>query len=212
MIYCLEYRLKLNELIFMKTGKNILDEELFRRIKCNDSIALKVLYEKYYSSLCYFSSKFVKNTEIAEEVVSDVFLNIWMKRGRIEIRTSLKIYLYTSVRNRSLNYLKQIKIDFEDLETADKENKSSELGADRIINYEELNDKINHLLKQLPEKREIVFRLNRVNGLSYKEISEILSISINTVQNQMVRAVKFLSDQYPRFKKLFIWDLLLIIK
>lgn len=195
----------------MNLEKNILDEELFRRIKNNDSLALKKLYTKYYASLCYFSAKFVKSSLIAEEVVSDVFLNIWLKREKIEIKASLKIYLYTSVRNRSLNYLKQIKIDFEDLDAADRENHVSEFGADRIINYEELNDKINTLLKQLPEKREIVFRMNRVNGLSYKEIAEILSISINTVQNQMVRAVKFLSDQYPRFKKLFVIIISLIV-
>jgi RNA polymerase sigma-70 factor (ECF subfamily) len=74
------------------------------------------------------------------------------------------------------------------------------LRADKLIAYEELKDDIDTLLRQLPEKRRIIFCMNRFDGLSYKEIAEILSISIHTVQNQMVAAVKFLIDQQPRYK------------
>ncbi len=88
------------------------DEDLLSQIKHNDSGALKVLFEKYFAALCYFSNKFVRNTDLAEEAVSDIFLNIWLKKGKIEITTSLRAYLYTAVRNQSLNYLKQNKIRF----------------------------------------------------------------------------------------------------
>ena len=74
------------------------------------------------------------------------------------------------------------------------------MNADKFIQYEELKEDIDLLLRQLPKKRQIIFRMNRLDGLSYKEIAEILSISVNTVQNQMVEAVKFLSQQRPRHK------------
>jgi RNA polymerase sigma-70 factor (ECF subfamily) len=184
----------------MQEGKHITDEELFQRIKRDDAQALKILFEKYFSLLCRFASKFVRTTDLAEEIVSDIFLNIWLKKETIEIKTSLKTYLYIAVRNQSLNYLKKNRIHLEEIETIVKENRVSDLKADQLITYEELEDDIDTLLQQLPEKRQIIFRLNRLDGLSYKEIAEIFSISIHTVQNQMVAAVKFLTDQHLRHK------------
>ncbi|MGD0036099.1 MAG: RNA polymerase sigma-70 factor [Bacteroidota bacterium] len=184
----------------MQENKHIIDEELFQRIKSDDTKALKILFEKYFSVLCCFAFKFVKTTNLAEEVVSDVFLRIWLKKEKIEIKTNLKTYLYTAVRNQSLNCLKKNKIHLEEIDTVVKENKISDLNADKLIAYEELKDDIEALLQRLPEKRQIIFKLNRIDGLSYKEIAEILSISVYTVQNQMVAAIKFLTDQHRRYK------------
>lgn len=184
----------------MQDNKHISDEELFLRIKSDDAQALKILFEKHYSALCHFACKFIKNATLAEEAVSDVFLNIWLKKEKIELQTNLKMYLYSAVRNQSLNYLKKNKIYLERIETAVEENKTSDLSADKFITYEELKDDIDTLLQQLPAKRRIIFSMNRFDGLSYKEIAEILSISIHTVQNQMVAAVKFFINQQPRYK------------
>jgi RNA polymerase sigma-70 factor (ECF subfamily) len=182
----------------MQNDKYISDEELLHCMKRDDAHALKILFERHFPFLCCFASRFVKNPYLAEEAVSDVFLNIWLMRERIEIKTNLKTYLYTAVRNQSLNYLKKNNKYFEDLATVDKENKTSDMNADKFIHYEELKDDIDSLLCQLPKKRQIIFRMNRLDGLSYKEIAEILSISVSTVQNQMVEAVKFLSNRTPR--------------
>ncbi|MCX6122455.1 MAG: RNA polymerase sigma-70 factor [Ignavibacteriales bacterium] len=184
----------------MRSHILINDEELFQRIKSNDAQALKILFERHYSALCHFACKFVKNATLAEEAVSDVFLNIWLKKEKIELSTNLKMYLYTAVKNQSLNYLKKNKIHLEGIETVVKENITSDLRADKFIVYEESKNAIDNLLQQLPEKRRIIFSMNRFDGLSYKEIAEILSISIHTVQNQMVAAVKFLIDQKPRYQ------------
>jgi RNA polymerase sigma-70 factor (ECF subfamily) len=184
----------------MQNDKYISDEELLHCIKRDDAHALKILFERHFTFLCYFASRFVKSAHLAEEAVSDVFLNIWLMRGRIEIKTNFKTYLYTAVRNQSLNSIKKNNKHFEDLAVVDKENKTSDMNADKFIQYEELKEDIDLLLRQLPKKRQIIFRMNRLDGLSYKEIAEILSISVNTVQNQMVEAVKFLSQQRPRHK------------
>ena len=172
------------------------DEELFRCMKHDDPSALKILFERYYPSLCRFAFRFVKTVPLAEEAVSDVFLTLWLKRGQIEIRTNLKTYLYTAVRNQSMNYVTRNAWSFEDIETVEPQGLISESHPHTQMLYEELQEDIEALLGRLPEKRQIIFRLNRMDGLSYKEIAEILSISIHTVQNQMVAAVKFLAEHH----------------
>ena len=81
---------------------------------------------------------------LTEEVVSDVFLNVWIKKDKIEIKINLKTYLYTAVRNQSLNYVKKNRIYFEEIETVVKENKISDLVADKLIIYEELKDEMDY--------------------------------------------------------------------
>jgi DNA-directed RNA polymerase specialized sigma24 family protein len=79
------------------------------------------------------------------------------QKGKIELQTNLRMYLYTAVRNQSLNYLKKNKIHLEDIETVVKENKISDLRADKLITYEELKEDIDTLLHQLPEKKANYF-------------------------------------------------------
>ncbi len=182
----------------MQSDRHISDEELFQRMKSNDAIALRILFDKYFPALCSFALRFVKTADLAEEAVSDVFTNVWLKRKKIEIKTNPKTYLYGAVRNQSLNYLKKKNIYFEEIETVIKEYKASDLDADRFIVHEELQGDIDNLLQQLPEQRQIIFRMNRIDGLRYKEIADVLSLSIHTVQNQMVAAVKFLTNFQQR--------------
>lgn len=173
---------------------NTNDREWILRIKNNDSKALDLLFAKFYQSLCHFSFYILKNTALAEEAVSDVFLNIWLKRNKINIHNSVKAYLFTAVRNQSLNYLKKSKIHFDDIDEVENENIQSCMSADYLIRYESVKNDVELILNKLPEKRRLIFRMNRFDGLSYKEIASILSISVNTVQNQMVKAVKFISE------------------
>jgi len=187
------------------------DEELFALIKRNDSKALKELFDKYFISLCGFSYTYVKSVDLSEEVVSDIFLNIWLKRSTLEIKSNLKAYLYTATRNRSINYLAKEKRNWESLEVADSESVSIENLPDEIINFKELESMVESIIQKLPPKRQLVFRLNRIDGLSYKEISNVLSISVNTVQNHMVKAVEFISNQYPNIKSIFTLLLLLFL-
>lgn len=187
----------------MRKESTIEDRKLLEQIKNDDVYALKTLFAKYYSPLCFFAFQFVKNSDISEEVVSDVFLNIWLKRGKIEITYTLRSYLYTAVRNTSLNYLKQNHLHFDEIELIEEFKTISNISADEQIVISDLQEGIENLISKLPKKRQIIFRMNRLDGLSYKEIAEILNISINTVQNQMVKAAQFIALQYPHFKKFF---------
>lgn len=167
------------------------DNDLLGRIKKNEQEALKELFDRYYVNLCRFSFQFLFLKELSEEAVSDVFLNIWLRRGQIEITNSVKAYLYRSVKNQSLNYLKANKPAHYCIESIEFE-KAWIPETSNILNVIELEEEIENLLEQIPEKRQLVFKMSRLHGLKYKEISEILSISVNTVQNHIVGAVKFI--------------------
>lgn len=168
------------------------DDELFRLIKDGDAEALKVLFKRYYAPLCRFSASIVKNDESAEEVVSDMFVDLWLKRAAIEIRAGVRQYLYGAVRNRSLNVLRSYGIPTKQFDHDEEDLTSPEFNADRPLLYKELERSIDAFINRMPERRRLIFRMHRIDGLTYQEIAEILSLSIHTVQNQMVEAVKFL--------------------
>jgi RNA polymerase sigma-70 factor, ECF subfamily len=174
------------------------DAELFTRIKKNDAGALRTLFERYYQALCRFSASIVKNTETAEETVSDVFAELWLKRGTIELRSALRPYLYTAVKNRSLNSLRSSGAALVPFDCLEVDPVGSDSTADGPLLYKELELSIEALIDRMPERRRLIFCMTRIDGLSYQETADILSISIHTVQNQMVEAVKFLARSSAR--------------
>lgn len=177
------------------------DEILVERIRQGDQKALEMLYERYYYALCDFSVNFIRSTALAEEIVSDVFLAIWLKRQTLGITSSFKSYLFVAVRNQSLNYLQQNKRVHDDIAALDTTVEMSPSGADSGIRYAELENEIESIIEKLPALRRAIFRLNRMEGLRYKEIAEILSIPVNTVQKQMILAVKYISQFHPQIRE-----------
>ncbi len=179
------------------------DEQLLDRVKQNDEAALELLFRRHFKRLCYFANGILNDRAIAEEAVSDIFLNIWLKRGRIKISSSFKAYLFKSVRNQSLNYLQKKRSNIEELEVVEREGITSSLSPEHFLRVNQLDEEIKAIIGALPEKRQLIFKMNRIDGLSYGEIAEILDISIHTVQNQMVKAVKYLLGKRKMIAKLF---------
>ena len=168
------------------------DDELIQRIKEADQAALEVLFERYYYALCDFAFQYVRSFDLTEEIVSDVFLNIWKRRERLNITSSFKAYIFRAVRNQSINYLKKENRDFDSLDLLENE-ASEEYQPDEELIFCELENRIEVLLNTLPPRRKLIFKLSRIEGFTYQEIADIFSISIHTVQNQMVQAVKTLA-------------------
>lgn len=169
------------------------DHIYLQRIKEDDQDALEELFEKYYYQLCDFAFQFVRSFDLTEEVVSDVFMKIWKNRRKLQINASFKAYLYTATRNQALNYLKKEKRDFESLDALDN-TVSENYRPDEELMFRELENRIEILINTLPPRRKLIFKLSRLEGFTYQEIADILSISIHTVQNQMVQAVKQLAS------------------
>ena len=161
------------------------------RVRHGDRSAFEVLFRTYSVSLCAFALRYVKMPEVAEEIVQDVFMKIWINRESWRPR-NVKSYLYGAVRNKALDHLAHQKVvqewkgnAYHDLETATST-------PQHTLQYEELAAAIHEGIECLPERTRLVFILSRQHGLRYKEIASALGISIKTVEAQMSRAFRLL--------------------
>lgn len=141
-----------------------------------------------------FAKNYIQANEDAENVVQDVFVVLWEKKDELELSCTLTTYLFTLVKNRCLNYLRHKLIE-EEFNTQMKEELGFKLYALESLEYsypseKELQAVIQRALDALPERCREVFIKSRIEGLKYKEISEELGISVNTVENHIVTALK----------------------
>lgn len=186
------------------------DIELFKKLKEGDGPAFKVLFQKYYSVLCHFAFQFLHDSEMAEETVQELFVHLWEKRESLNIETSVKHYLFRSIRNQCLNQLQHLKIR---KQYADKVMESShqEIDPEQYFMEVDLMKRIEKCIQSLPPKRQEIFRLSREQGLKYKEIADELNISVKTVEAQMGLALRHLRDELKEFSNHLV-SLLLIFK
>lgn len=177
---------------------NHLEKELCSKIKLGDEKAFEYIFKSYYALLCTYAFDLVKDDELAEDVVQEILIKVWENRGKIDIRTSLKAYLYRSVYNHCINSLKHIQV-IKNLE--DKYTEDTLLNVDFVLLtdeeytldgyfYEGLELDIEEAIQSLPEQCRIIFQMSRFENLSYEEIARKLDISVNTVKTQMRRALE----------------------
>lgn len=174
------------------------DKELYLKLKEGDERAFKVLFQKYYAPMCHFARQFLKDSEMAEETVQDLFVRIWEKRDSLNIETSFKHYFFRSVRNQCLNQLQHQKIRNQ-YASAILESSYQEIDQEQYYLEVDLIERIEKSINALPTKRQEIFRLSRERGLKYKEIAEELNISVKTVEAQMGLALKYLRDELKDF-------------
>lgn len=146
---------------------------------------------------------FLKDKDQVEELVQDVFVKFWEKRDQLQIQTSLKSYLYTSVKNSILNYIKSQKVRSSYANEMQQQEEPTYLSVDDFENVE-LQNRIENLVNAMPTERLKVFKLSRYEGLKYKEIAQKLGISIKTVENQMGKALKYLRENLADVIVLFV--------
>lgn len=152
------------------------------------------MYRRYRAGLSSFAYSIINSSSDAEEIVNDMFLSIWEKRGQLEFNDGLKNYMFTAVKNRCLNHIKKARLPFTDM--PDEFDATSLLpAADKALEGKEMQAYINSLIEALPPKCKQVFLLSRMFDLSYKEISDIMDISPKTVENQIGIALKYLKER-----------------
>lgn len=161
----------------------------------SDEQAYKKLFYQFYKPLCRFAYSLVKNTEDVEEIVSDVFLKIWLMKEKLGVVEELPTYLFKATRNSCLNFLqsathkKELVTDcLSDnipelfFENPDREPSEVQLLLEKTVN-------------NLPPKCQMIFRLIKENGMSHKQVMEVLEISQNTIETQMRIALKKVREQ-----------------
>lgn len=166
--------------------------ELQHRIaEFDDAVAYKKLFFHFFLPLKSFSFAILKSGETAEEVVSDVFMEIWTRRKKLLEIDNLQMYMYVSVRNASLRKLQQSKkISILPLDDLKVEFTSPDPDAVTNLVTNELSEKIAAAIDQLPQQCKVIFKLAKEDRLKYKEIAQILNISVKTIDNQLAIALK----------------------
>lgn len=167
-------------------------KELQRRIAVyDDPQAYKELFYLFHPPLLQFAHSFVRSFEMAEEIVSDVFIRVWERRAQLQDIDNLAVYLYVSTRNTALKYLvrhqKRASISLDSLKI---ELESPHHDPEKILLNAELTKRVKEAVDQLPPRCKMVYKLIREDGLRYKEVAEILNISIKTIDNQLAIALK----------------------
>ena len=174
-----------------------------------DARAYEATYKQLYKPLFIYALTMLNDEAKAEGIVQNVFLKLWEKKETIEIKTSLKAYLYKAVHNSSLNAIKhtQVKQQYESHLAHTMKNEFAET-PERNNALKQLEGRIRHALTELPEQCRTVFQMSRFEDLKYREIAERLSISEKTVENHMGKALKTLrvklSDYLVSLLALFV--------
>ncbi|MBL4678108.1 MAG: RNA polymerase sigma-70 factor [Mucilaginibacter sp.] len=174
------------------------DIQLLVRIKASDSQAFDQLFLKYYANLVRFSRSLLPYpTDAAEDVVLEVFQNFWQQRECMIVHTSLSSLLYRCVKNRVYDKFRKHKFAvLSTLEDVPEERDLDCATPDQILSYKELAASLERLIKLMPEKMQVIFRMSREDNLTYQEIADLLEISVNSVKTQMYRAIKFLKKSH----------------
>ena len=174
------------------------DIQLVEKIKTNDQAAFQYVFRRYYQELCNFALKYLKVETASEEVVQEMFISIWEKRQKLRVQSSLKAYLFVSVKNRSLNYLNskatQVSKKSHSTSADDPIQISDESSIENALRDEELQTLVHEAIQSLPARCQEIFRLNRLEGLSYQQVADHLKLSKKTVEAQMGIAFKKLRE------------------
>lgn len=170
------------------------DKYFLEEIKNGNPNALKKVFETFYSQLCNFAYQFLNDNDQSEDIVQALFVKLWEKRSGLAIESSLKSYLFRSVRNQCLNLIQHEKVKKLHEERI-RESLISENAEDDYYISPELKVRIGSVIDSMPEKRREIFRLSREEGLKYREIAERLNLSVKTVETQMGLALKTLREK-----------------
>ena len=164
-------------------------------IKNENIVQYKQMFKIYYKQLVYFSYRYVKDVQVAEDIIQDIFVNVWNKRDTLDFTLNFKSYLYSAVRNHSLMHInKTNKVELVDLKFVVEK---SDNNPDVIVESKELEKGLMKIISELPTKRREVFSLSRFDKLTYAEIADTLNISIKTVETQMSRSLKHIRKNLP---------------
>lgn len=177
--------------------------DLLKGIQEKKEKAFEELYRLYYADLTVFAQTYVYQLDIAEDIVQESYYQLWESASSQRITKSLKSYLYSTIRNKCLNYLRHLQVE-------DKYRKKEMDAIQFAGNYEMVDDedligRIKHAVEDLPEKCRITFKMCVLQDMKYKEVAEELGLSVDTIKDHMKRAYRFLRQcNFDDYLKLMI--------
>ena len=172
---------------------NLSEQETIKAIREGDAETFRLVFDACYEGLCRYAFTMLKNTEEAEDVVQFMFLKLWDKREQLNIRQTVRSYLFKSVYHRCINHL-----EHKNIIRNHQRNSQSIPNQDTQppeIFPDELGESILKAIDKLPPRCRRIFIMSRYEELTYAEIAVRLNISVNTIQNQICKALKILREE-----------------
>jgi RNA polymerase sigma-70 factor (ECF subfamily) len=181
------------------------DQDLIEQLKTGDETAFEIIFTRYFEKLCLFAESIVKNHDIAEDIVEDIFLQLWINCQTNPVLVSLKSYLYQCVYHNAVKSVSRQRKNVFSIQTAaidDNAFASADYPVANLI-LQELEQKASAIVEALPEQCKRIYLLNRDEDLKYHEIASRLGISVGTVKTQMSRAFARLREDLKEFLYIF---------
>jgi RNA polymerase sigma-70 factor (ECF subfamily) len=172
-----------------------MDISWVERIRAGDEHAFEAMFRQYHEQLCRFTAALVRSPEAAEEIVQEVFLNIWSNRHAWQVRSGITAYLYGAARNRALNHLEHLRVERAHEERALHEQDIAPGGAppaDETLLREQTAAIVRRAIELLPERARLAVILRWQHQLRHAEIAEVMGISVKGVEHQLSRALDML--------------------
>ena len=188
----------------MKSDQGYTDKLIISFIKKGDEKAFALLYDKYWEQLYYIAYKHLQSAQDCEDLVHEVFIDLWKNRKKIEIRSSVSNYIFTALKYKifRLYDAQRVRQNYAKL-IASKEPETSNT-TEKELSFKELYDLIEQNIQKLPEKCRLVFKLRKIEEYSVEEVAEKLNISPNTVHNQVTKASKILKQNLKEHLNSFL--------
>lgn len=172
-----------------------------------EDASFETLFKSNFKRLFAYAFTILHDDSHAEEIVQNVFYKIWEKKGKIDIETSITAYLYRSVYNDCLNYLKHKKVKAAYVLHTSWAQKGESDSATSKVQLSELREKLDAALSELPEQCRTIFQMSRFEELKYHDIASRLGISVKTVENQMGKALRILRTKLADYLPILIYIL-----
>ena len=192
----------------MSVSDKKIDQELVEQFKMGDEMTFELIFHRTKGKLKGFLIKVLPLGADVESILQEIYLKIWSSRKSINAEKKFETYLYAIARNMVVDILRKRVHEQkyrEELYRQLKEGKRNSLDTIATVEYSELEKIIFDLIEKLPEKRQVLFKLSRIDGLTYKEIALKLNISENTVDSQMRKALAFMRIEMKPFLSLILF-------
>ena len=172
---------------------NLSEQEIIKAIREGNAEIFRLVFDSCYESLCHYAFTILKSTEEAEDIVQFLFLKLWDKREELNIRQTIRSYLFKSVYHRCINHLEH-KTIIRNHQRYSQRVPNPDAQPPEIF-PEELGDSIRKALDKHPPRCRSIFIMSRYEELTYAEIAKRLNISENTIQNQICKALRILREE-----------------
>ncbi|MBO9573919.1 MAG: sigma-70 family RNA polymerase sigma factor [Chitinophagaceae bacterium] len=183
----------------MDSYKTYNDEQLIELLKMSHEGAFTELYNRYWDKLVFVAANRVNSVELAEEIIQEIFLNVWVRRESLHLEFKFSTYLAAALKYKIIDFRLRQKRGDQRMKSYQTTQSDLDNSTQEQLEFEELMDRLAKLVSSLPEKPQLIYKLSKENGQSAKEIASQLHMPEKTVESHLYRAIKALKTGLQQF-------------